>query len=161
MTGAGRRLLAVALGVLALAPTEAGARTLSTVPYPITTVWPAAVRFLRVDRGFPVREKDDESGYILFDWTDGPKLCKGSIEVIRVADAEGRDATRVVVTIPELPKRYEQMLIDKLAARLKEDIGPPPPPPRRPEPAKPDAGAPAPAPTPPPTTPPLPFNPAQ
>lgn len=160
MTGPHRRLLAVALGALALAPASAFSRTLSTVPYPITSVWPAAVRFLRVDRGFPVREKDDESGYILFDWTDGPKLCKGSLEVIRVTDPEGRDATRVAVTIPELPKRYEQMLIDKLAARLKDDIGPPPPPPRKPEPAKPDAGPPPPA-QPPQLPLPLPLNPAQ
>jgi hypothetical protein len=151
-------LLGVALGGL---PSVAEARTLDTLPYPITSVWPAAVRFLRVDRGFPVREKDEESGYILFEWTDSPKPCKGSVEVIRVTDREGRDATRVAITIPDLPKRYEQMLIDKLFTRLKDDIGPPPPPPRKPDPPKPDAGTPPPTP---PALPPhlqLPVNPAQ
>ncbi len=144
---------------LATLPWPAAARTVDTVPYPVTSVWPAAVRFLRVERGFPVHEKDEAAGYILFEWTDGPKSCRGSFELIQVTDSEGRDATRVAITIPDLPKRYEQMLFDKLAARLKDDIGPPPPPPRKPEPAaKPDAGPPAPPPGLPPH---LPLNPAQ
>ncbi len=151
--------LLVAGAALVGLPWLAWARTLNTMPYPITSVWPAAVRFLRVDRGFPVHEKDEAAGYILFEWTDGPKSCRGSFELIQVTDSEGRDATRVAITIPDLPKRYEQMLFDKLAARLKDDIGPPPPPPRKPEPAaKPDAGPPAPPPGLPPH---LPLNPAQ
>jgi hypothetical protein len=131
---------------LSACPAVAWARTMRTVPYPITSVWPASVRFLRVDRGFPIREKDESAGYLLFDHTDGPKPCKASLELIQVTDPEGRDATRLAVTIPELPRRYEQMLLDKLAAKIRDDIGPPSPPPRRPEPHKPDAGAPPPPP---------------
>jgi hypothetical protein len=71
-----------------------------------------------------------------------------------VTDAEGRDATRLAVTIPDLPHRYEQMLLDKLAVKVREDHGPPAPPPRKPEPPKPDAGPPA------PSTPPQPLPPA-
>jgi hypothetical protein len=138
-------LAALAAAVLATI-SPAWARTLQTVPYPIASVWPAAVRFLRVNRDFPVREKDESAGYILFDYTDGPKTCKASLELIAVTDAEGRDATRVAVSIPELPRRYETMLADKLAAKLRDDIGPPAPPPRKPEPAKPDAGPPPPPP---------------
>ena len=127
---------------------NAWARILRIAPYPIADVWPAAIRFLRVDRGYPVREKDDEAGYILFDYTDGPKPCKASLEFIRTRDPEGRDATRVAVSIPELPRQYELMLMDKLMAKVRDDRGPPPPPPRKPEPpappAKPDAGEPSP-----------------
>ena len=136
-----RGLAAVVAACLAL-PSISWARTLETVPYPITSVWPAAVRFLRVDRGFPIREKDESAGYILFEYGDGPKPCKGSLELIRTDDSEGRDATRLAVSIPELPKRYEQMLLDKLAAKLRDDHGPPSPPPRKPEPPKPDAAPP-------------------
>jgi len=141
-------LAALAVALLAL-PDLVWARTLEIVPYPITSVWPAAVRFLRVDRGFPIREKDEASSYILFDHTDGPKPCKASLELIHATDPEGRDATRVAVSIPELPRRYEQMLLDKLAAKLRDDHGPPAPPPRKPEPpapepAKPDAAPAAP-----------------
>jgi hypothetical protein len=116
-----------------LAPDVAWARTLEIVSYPVADVWPSTVRFLRVDRNFPIREKDDDAGYILFDYLDGPKTCKGSLELIRITDKEGRDATRLAVSIPDLPHRYEQMLLDRLVAKLRDDRGPPAPPPRKPE----------------------------
>ena len=46
---------------------RAGARNASLVPYPTADVWPAAVRFLRVDRDYQLKEKDEAAGYILFD----------------------------------------------------------------------------------------------
>ena len=94
------------------------------------------------------REKDEDAGYVLFDYTDGPKPCKGSLELIRATDREGRDATRIAISIPDLPRRYEQMLLDKFLAKLRDDHGPPAPPPpqHKPEPPlQPDA-APPPAP---------------
>jgi hypothetical protein len=109
---------------------------------------------MRVDRNFPIREKDESAGYVLFDYTDGPKPCKASLELMRATDGEGREATRLAVTIPDLPKRYERMLIDKLEVKLREDQGPPAPAPKREKPAdrapRPDASPPAPAPPPPP-----------
>ena len=139
--------LAVLAGALVLGSGLAHARTTTIVPYPLVDVWPTSVRFFRVDRDFPIREKDDAAGYILFDFTDGPKPCKASLELIRATDPEGRDATRLAVTIPDLPKRYERMLIDKLELKLREDHGPPAPPPRRDkppvQPPRPDASPPA------------------
>jgi hypothetical protein len=152
------RALTVLAALAGLSPTLAYARTMQVVSYPLVDVWPASVRFLRVDRSFPIREKDESAGYVLFDFTDGPKICKASLELIRAIDPEGRDATRLAVSIPDLPKRYEQMLIDKLASKLREDHGPPAPPPRRNKPGEP----PRPDASPPPTTPPvqIPISPA-
>ena len=132
------------IATVSLAATVAWARTHEIAPYPITSVWPAAVRFLRVDRGFPIREKDEGSGYVLFDYTDGPKPCRASLELIRTTDYEGRDATKMAVSIPDLPHRFEQMLLDKLAAKIRDDQGPPAPPPRKGEKpaAQPDAAPP-------------------
>jgi hypothetical protein len=134
-----RFVLAALAAASGLTPATAWARTLEIASYPIANVWPAAVRFLRVDRGFPVREKDEAAGYVLFDYTDGPKPCKGSLELIRATDPEGREATRIAISIPDLPRRYEQMLLDKFVAKLRDDHGPPAPPPRKPEPPRPDA----------------------
>lgn len=134
--------------VVSLAVAVASARTHQVSPYPLSSVWPAAVRFLRVDRGFPIREKDEEAGYVLFDYTDGPKPCKASLELIRTIDSEGRDATKMAVSIPELPHRFEQMLLDRLTVKIRDDQGPPAPPPR-----KPDKPAPPPDAAPPPTAP--------
>lgn len=126
-------------------PGPAQARTMDVVSYPIADVWPTSIRFLRVDRGFPIREKDDSAGYVLFDFTDGPKVSKASLELIHAVDSEGREATRLAVSIPDLPKRYEQMLLDKLAGKLREDHGPPAPAPKRSKPVeqpRPDASPP-------------------
>lgn len=155
----GRFAISVILASLLWAlPAPGWARSHQTAPYPITSVWPTAVRFLRVDRDFPIREKDESAGYALFDFTDGPKPCKASLELIRVTDPEGRDATRLAVSIPDLPKRYEQMLLDKLAAKLRDEQGPPAPPPRKPEPPRPDAAPPPEPPQIPPLpSPPLPY----
>ncbi len=134
----------IALVLLPIAtPGRAWARTMEIVSYPITEVWPAAVRLMRVDRNFPIKEKDESAGYILFQYTDGPTPCKGSLELIPTTDPEGRDATRVVISIPDLPSQYERMLIDRFMVKLREDDGRPPPPPTKPRPprrAKPDAG---------------------
>ena len=140
-----RFVVAILVVAWCLAPSAAWSRTIAIAPYPITSVWPAAVRFLRVDRGFPVREKDESASYVLFDYTDGPKPCKGSLELIVATDPEGREATRIAISIPDMPRRYEQMLLDKFVAKLHEDQGPPAPPPRKhaPPPA-PDAGPPNP-----------------
>jgi hypothetical protein len=143
-----RFVVAILAAVWWLAPSAAWSRTIAIAPYPITSVWPAAVRFLRVDRSFPVREKDESASYVLFDYTDGPKPCKGSLELIAATDPEGREATRIAISIPDMPRRYEQMLLDKFVAKLHEDQGPPAPPPRKhaPPPA-PDAGPASAAPT--------------
>ena len=148
-----RFMVAALAAALWCVPATTWARALDIAPYPITSVWPAAVRFLRVDRDFPVREKDEDAGYVLFDYTDGPKPCKGSLELIRATDREGRDATRIAFSIPDLPRRYEQLLLDKFVAKLRADHGPPAPPPqRKPEtPPQPDAAPPNPTqPSPPP-----------
>jgi hypothetical protein len=141
-----RFMLAALAATLWGVPAVGWARVMDIASYPITSVWPAAVRFLRVDRAFPVREKDEDAGYVLFDYTDGPKPCKGSLELIRATDREGRDATRIAVSIPDLPRRYEQMLLDKFVAKLRDDHGPPAPPPlpRKPDPPlQPDAAPPS------------------
>ena len=108
---------------------------MGTVSYPFADVWPSAVRFLRIDRNCVIREKDEAAGYILFDYPDGQKLHKGSLELIRTSDSDDREITRVVASLPDLPRYNEQILIDKLATRLREDHGSPAlAPPRKPAP---------------------------
>jgi hypothetical protein len=135
-----RRLRALLLVGLTCGLPSAQARSFGLVSYPIADVWPSAVRFLRIDRHCTIREKDEPSGYILFDWPEGQKIYKGSIEFIRTSDHEGRDATRLVVSLPDLPRHFEQIVIDKLGVKLREDRGSPAPapPPRKPQ--EPDGG---------------------
>jgi hypothetical protein len=125
-----------------LAAGSALGRSGAVLPYPVAEVWPTAVRFVRVDRGYTVREKDEESGYILFDLIEGTRTYKASLELIRAVDDQGREATRAVFSIPELPRHYETVLLDKLEAKVREERGAPapPPPPRKPPAERADAG---------------------
>jgi hypothetical protein len=136
-----RTLLVLALGV----PSVASAKSNQVLPYPPSDVWPATIRYLRIDRGATLREKDAESGYVLFDLPDDKKTYKGTLELVRTNDGQGdeaREATRVIVSLPELPRHYELSLLEKLAAKIKDEYGSPPAlPARRPEaPKKPSDG---------------------
>ena len=133
--------------VLAFAPSHAEAKSTATLSYPLADVWPTAVRFMRIDRGATLREKDADSGYLLFDLPEGQKSYKGSLELVRATDSEERESTRIVVTIADLPRHVELTLLEKLAFKGREEYGSPAaPPPRKPpasEPGKrpaPDAG---------------------
>jgi hypothetical protein len=134
-----------AFGLLTLAgalPAQARSQTL--LPYPLGEVWPTAVRYLRIDRSAVLREKDADSGYILFDLPEGQKTFKGSLEFVRTSDPEDRESTRLMINLPDLPRHFEQSLLDKLTAKIKDEYGSPASgPPRRPAPEPGKSRAPA------------------
>jgi hypothetical protein len=84
-----------------------------------------------VDRGLPVREKDEAAGYVLFDYLEAGKSYHGALELVPIVDDDGRGSTQISVSIPGLPKRYETALIEQLAAKVREERGPPAQAPRR------------------------------
>jgi len=122
----GAAIVARIIGALvALGSAGATARSTSTLPYPSSEVWAAAVRFLRVDRGLPIREKDEAAGYVLFDYSDGGKSYKAALELVPFTDDDGRMTTQASLTIGGLPKRYEGALLDGLGAKIRDERGPP------------------------------------
>lgn len=82
-----------------------------------------ALRFIRVDSGYQVTERDLDSGYFLFEYpssdTDTPN--RGSVEVV-----EQESGVLVIVQLPQLPEHHERYLADKLLAKLRSDYGEPP-----------------------------------
>ena len=130
--------LALALGIgIGIAPSAALARSAVVVPYPIGDVWPATVRFLRVDHDYLIKEKDEPAGYLLFEVAESRRSYRAAIELVKTADGDGRAATQIVCTIADLPRRYETSLLDKLSAKVRDERGAPAPAPRKP-PAAPD-----------------------
>jgi hypothetical protein len=143
----------VGLGVAAavmLTPPIAAAKASYESPYSYDRTWNAALRFLRVDRGFPITEKDDASGYILFDYRaeSGARPTPGSLELVRGREEDA--PVKVVVQLSQMPHFHEQVLIDELASKMRSDYGtpppkkkkePPPPPPEAPD-AGPEGGSP-------------------
>jgi hypothetical protein len=132
--------LALAAG-LALGSHDARAKSAYDSAYGFDRTWNAGLRLVRVDLNLKVTEKDEANGYMLFDYKspESGKPVPGSMEFIRAKDT---GAVRVVVQIPQMPGYHEQVLVDGLARKLRNEYGDPPkrpvPSPKDPK----DAGAP-------------------
>jgi hypothetical protein len=126
----------------AVALTAGGASAKSTYesPYGYERTWNAALRLVRVDNGWKVTEKDDQSGYLLFDYKSpgGDKAYPGTMELVKGRNGEG--AVSVLVQLPAMPQYHEQVLLDALASKMRREYGDPPVVRRRPELPAPDAG---------------------
>lgn len=112
------------------------------ISYPFEQVWPTAIRFLRVDRGFTVTDRDVEAGYVLFEFSiDGDKRGNGSLEMFRTEDSSGRPSVSVSISTGAGPISMPNTLLDGLAAKVREERGQPAPPPPKDTPTPPDPPA--------------------
>jgi hypothetical protein len=139
-----RRSFVTAVSGLALLWTvPASARKQRELGYRIEQVWNAALRMVRVDLHLPVTDRDQEGGYLLFDYVSAGKRFPGSLEL--VSQAQGaRPRTVVVAQVQGMPSYVEQMLLDRLEKTLLAEVGAPPDPPKdepKPPPPPEDAGA--------------------
>lgn len=114
-----------------LVPDTAGARRSDAHAYRMDQVWSSAIRLLRVDYGFPVRDRDRDIGYLLFDYTDRGRSHPGSLELVPFEAQNGQTQIRVTLSIPAMPAYVERMVLDKLKRKLRDDHGEPLRPPRR------------------------------
>jgi hypothetical protein len=137
--------LAAALGVavagaIVLAGEPATAKASYDSAYGFDRTWNAALRLVRVDMGLKVTEKDDATGYLLFEYRSsegGSKTTSGSMEFIRARESEA--PVRVVVQLPSMPRYHEQIMVDALVRKMRQEYGEPPP--RRPTAPPKDGGA--------------------
>jgi hypothetical protein len=130
--------LAVSAAVVFSAP-GASAKSTYESPYGYDRTWNAALRLVRVDNGWKVTEKDDQSGYLLFEYlsTENRKPCAGTMELVKGRDGDA--PVSVLVQLPAMPRYHEQVLLDALASKMRREYGDPPDR-RKPAPALPDAG---------------------
>jgi hypothetical protein len=130
----------VAAAITASAP-FADAKATYESPYGFDRTWNAAMRLVRVDNGWKVTEKEESSGYILFDYRspEGNKTTPGSIELVKAPD--DRMTVSVLVQLPQMPHYHEQVLLDALSSKMRREYGDPLPR-KKPEapPEVPDAG---------------------
>ena len=122
--------------LLLLKPDVALARKQGELRYPFEQVWNAALRLVRVELRMPVTDRDQEAGYLLFDYLDHGKRFPGSLELVR-GERGQRPITKTVIQVQGMPSYVEQMLYDKLDRKLRDEFGEPL------EPAKPPAQKPA------------------
>lgn len=117
------------LGLLLSLSAAASARVEERTGYAKELAFHSVVRFLRVDRGYRLVEKDLESGYLLFEYPlDKERTVSGSVEV--VATEQG---SAIVVRLTDLPEYHERVLFRAILGRLRSDYGEP----KKPSPAPP------------------------
>jgi hypothetical protein len=111
------------------------------LPYPMEHVWPTAVRYLRVDRGYTIVDRDPEAGFILFDFPIGPddRVGRGSVELFATKDASGRASASVSVSTDGGPLHLPHAILDGLGDKLRRERGQPSAPPQ-PQPDTPPKG---------------------
>lgn len=121
-----RRLALASVLALVLLGSQAHARSEKTLAYPREPAWAAAVRFIRVDAGLKVIEKDREAGYVIFELQEDKKTFRGALELVEIVK-DGRKLVRFVLTIEDRPSWVEVDLLAKLERKLRAELGSPTP----------------------------------
>jgi hypothetical protein len=127
-------LIAAAL----LCAQSATARVGGESEYSKAQTYSGALRYLRVDLGYEVTERDPDAAYLIFRYQlPGQKTATatGTVEVV-----EADSHVRLFVQIPSMPEYHERVLRDGLVRKLHEEYGEPAPKPPPPE-KKPEADA--------------------
>jgi hypothetical protein len=148
----------IALTLVTIPALESGARTLEAsenagpvaaaqplllienrrmLSYPIDHVWPTAIRYLRIDRGFEITDRDRDAGYLLFEFPlEEKRIGSGSVEMFAAVDASGRASVSIGVNTGAGPVHLPNSILDGIAAKVRAERGQPapPPPPKQEEP---------------------------
>jgi hypothetical protein len=137
-------LVGLLSAALLLCAASATARVGGESEYSKQQTYSGALRYLRVDLGYEVVERDPEAAYLIFRY-QLPGQSKGTATgTVEIVDADGH--VKLFVQIPSMPEYHERVLRDGLVRKLHDEYGVPPrkaPPPAAPPEKKPegDAGA--------------------
>lgn len=116
-------LCAALLGVGLLA-SPARARVEAESEYTKAQTYNGALRYVRVDLGYEIVEKDPDAGYILFRYQPPGRKnnpTNGSLEVIEI-----KERVKIVIQLPQMPTYHETTLRDGLLRKLRSEYGEPP-----------------------------------
>jgi hypothetical protein len=113
--------LSISVFGLCLSVASPSAATLRVeLPYTRQQAFSCALRYLRVELGSEVTEKDADAAYLLFLYqaADARGPSPGAVEIV-----ERGATTTLVVRLPRLPAYHETLLKDGLVRKLQEDYG--------------------------------------
>jgi hypothetical protein len=117
-----------------LLPSLAFASANAELPWSLSEVYSAAVRFVRVDKGCKLVDQDANAAFVTFEYEEDGHAKKGAVEMWKLASGTG-----VAVKLGDEPHYVELRWLELIGRKLKDERGTPPPPPR-------PAPSPAPAP---------------
>ena len=123
---------------------NASARAQADVPYALGEAFSTALRFVRIDRGCKVVDKDPDAAFVAFECNDDGKVKRGSLELFKVPAG-----VRTQVTLGDDTHGMELRWLELFERKLRDERGTPTAPPPSPPSTSPPPSA-SPAPTPPP-----------
>lgn len=128
-----RTLRRLAFASLLLLPCAAQASSTTELAYTRAQIFSGALRYLRIDLGYEVTERDADAAYLLFSYTplNNKQPTFGAIEII-----EREKSVRLTVKLPQMPSYHEAVIRDGLVRKLKEEYGAERSEPRKPSPPK-------------------------
>src|SRR4051812_5732185 len=102
----------------------AEARSHSDIVWPLKDVFPIAVRFIRIDRGCKITDKDADTGYVLFECAgDDAKSKKiGALELFTI-ETQGRSGVRVQLTLTDEPQYIELRFLELFERKIRDERG--------------------------------------
>ena len=103
---------------------NADARAQSDLPYGVSEAFSTAMRFVRVDRGCKIVDKDADAAFVSFECNEDGKVKRGSLELIKVPMG-----VRTQVTLGDDTHGMEIRWLELFERKLREERGTPTPPP--------------------------------
>jgi len=120
---------------------SATARVGGETEYSKAQAYSGALRYLRVDLGFEVVERDPDAAYLIFRYQPPGQNKSNATGTVEIVDTDGH--VKLFVQIPSMPEYHERVLRDGLVRKLHDEYGEPPrkPAPPTPPQKKPEADA--------------------
>lgn len=115
----------IALLPLVLSSRVASARATSELNYRLDEVFSTAQRYVRVDRGCKITDRDADSAFVIFECPvpgDDKKVTRGALELFRT-EQRGREGVRMQVTLSDDPHGAEIRFLELLERKLREERG--------------------------------------
>ena len=109
---------------------NADARAQSDLPYALGEAFSTALRFVRVDRGCKIVDKDPDAAFVAFECDDDGKAKRGTLELFKVAGG-----VRTQVTLGDDTHGMELRWLELFERKLRDERGTPAPPAPPPPPA--------------------------
>lgn len=102
----------------------AWARAQAELPYTLDEAFSTAVRFVRIDKGCKLVDKDAEAAFVTFECNDDGRTKRGSIELFKVGTG-----VRAQITLGDDTHGMELRWLELYERKLRDEQGTPVPPP--------------------------------
>lgn len=109
--------------VLLLTMHHAFARAQVDLPYGVPESFSTAVRFVRVERGCKVTDKDPDAAFVAFECSDEGKIKRGTLEIFHAGSG-----VRAQITLGDDTHGMELRWLELFERKLRDERGTPTPP---------------------------------